>query len=102
MSILATAVIAATILFADPPPPCCSSPTSLVDPSRPTAPPTPTADYDLRSMRGWTVRVNPAIATEDPALLAATLEELDHQLYMITRVIPEARAGPPQGHRDLG
>ncbi|MCP4497518.1 MAG: hypothetical protein GY825_12145 [Phycisphaeraceae bacterium] len=89
MSILATAVAAATILLADPPPPCCSSPTSQTTSNAPTEPPTPTSDYDVRSMRGWTVRVNPAIATEDPALLAATLEELDHQLYMITRVIPK-------------
>ena len=89
MNMLSIAVAVAAFQVADPPPPCCSSPTSLVDPSRPTAPPTPTADYDVRSMRGWKVRVNPAIGKEDPALLAATLEELDHQLYMITRVIPK-------------
>ncbi|MDG2020392.1 MAG: hypothetical protein P8J59_00425 [Phycisphaerales bacterium] len=89
MIMLSIAAIAATILFADPPPPCCSSPASLVDPSRPAAPPTPTADYDVRSIRGWKVLVNPAIEAENPALLAATLEELDHQLYMITRVLPK-------------
>ena len=90
MSMLTITVLAvAALVLADPPPPCCSSPASLVDPSRPAAPPTPTAEYDTRSIRGWTVRVNPAITKEDPALLAATLEELDHQLSMITRVLPK-------------
>jgi len=51
--------------------------------------PTPTDDYEVRMMRGWTVRINPDVAEDDPELLAATLEELDHQLYGITRVIPE-------------
>ncbi len=92
MSILSiAAVTAATLLFADPPPPCCSSPTSQATAvsGTPAPPPTPTAEYDTRTIRGWTVRVNPAIEAEDPALLAATLEELDHQLYMITRVLPK-------------
>lgn len=48
---------------------------------------TPTADYLVRTMRGWTVRVNPAL-TADSALCAATLEELDHQLYAIVRAVP--------------
>lgn len=50
---------------------------------------TPTAEYGVRRMRGWTVRVNPALAA-DPALCAATLEELDHQLYAIVRAVPPA------------
>ena len=65
MSMLTITVLAvAALVLADPPPPCCSSPASLVDPSRPAAPPTPTAEYDTRSIRGWTVRVNPAIAAK--------------------------------------
>jgi hypothetical protein len=52
--------------------------------------PTPTAAYEVRALRGWTVRVSPSLAAEDPALLAATLDELDHQLYAITRAIPAA------------
>jgi hypothetical protein len=92
MSMLSIAVFAvASLLLTDPPPPCCSSPTSQATAASgtPAPPPTPTAEYDIRTIRGWTVRVNPAIEAEDPALLAATLEELDHQLYMITRVIPK-------------
>ncbi|HAW95087.1 MAG TPA: hypothetical protein DCX60_02320 [Phycisphaerales bacterium] len=70
-------------------PPC---PSMSVNPEQDTPttiePPTATEAYALRRMRGWTVRINPAIAEEDPRLLADTLEELDHQLYGITRVIP--------------
>ncbi|MCH2140427.1 MAG: hypothetical protein MK100_05255 [Phycisphaerales bacterium] len=50
--------------------------------------PTPTDQYQSVQLRGWTVRVNPAIESESPELLAATIEELDKQLYAITRVIP--------------
>lgn len=50
---------------------------------------TPTDDYAVMEIRGWTVRVNPAIAEVDPELEKATLELLDHQLYQVGRVIPE-------------
>jgi len=53
-----------------------------------TAPPTPTADYAVSRLRGWTVRINPALLA-DESLCRATMEELDHQLYAITRVIPQ-------------
>ena len=85
-----TAVLsfAGPLLLSGPTPPCCNDAAIAVT-GEPAPPPTPTADYDTREIRGWTVRVNPAIAAKDPALLAATLEELDHQLYAITRVIPK-------------
>lgn len=50
---------------------------------------TPTSEYLVKSMRGWTVRLNPALAS-DAALCEATLGELDHQLYAIVRVVPPA------------
>ena len=49
---------------------------------------TPTSQYTTHSIQGWTVRVNPEIAGEDPGLEKATLELLENQLYRITRVIP--------------
>ena len=71
-------------------PPCCNMPGEVRQESSESAePPTPTGDYEVRVMRGWTVRVNPEVAEDDPELLKATLEQLDHQLYGITRVIPE-------------
>ena len=96
MSMLTITVFAvAALLFWPTPrrPAAAARPRWSIHPVSGTAapPPTPTAEYDTRSIRGWTVRVNPAIeAKEDPALLAATLEELDHQLYAITRVRAEA------------
>ena len=71
-------------------PPCCNMPAQETPASSVAfEPPTPTGDYEVRTMRGWTVRINPAVARDDPRLLKATLEELDHQLYGITRVMPE-------------
>lgn len=54
--------------------------------------PTPTADYATSAMRGWTVRIHPALLAEE-ALCAAVLEELDHQLYAIVRAVPAAALG---------
>ncbi|MFM1822357.1 MAG: hypothetical protein RI967_623 [Planctomycetota bacterium] len=53
----------------------------------PAPTPTPTSDYATRTMRGWTVRIHPALLAEE-ALCAAVLEELDHQLYAIVRAVP--------------
>ena len=74
-----------------PDPPCCNAPTvaNAVHPTIASAPPTPTADYETIGLRGWTVRINPLIAERDPRLHAATMDELDKQLYAITRVIPK-------------
>jgi hypothetical protein len=70
-------------------PPCGCGPCLMDDAgTKPTTPPTPTADYAVESIRGWTVRVNPALLA-DESLWRATREELDHQLYAITRVIPQ-------------
>jgi hypothetical protein len=53
------------------------------------APPayTPTAAYDLRDVRGFTVLVHPTVL-KHPAGAKAALAELDGQLEAITRVIP--------------
>lgn len=49
---------------------------------------TPTADYEVHDIRGWTVRVNPELTDHDPGLERDVLELIDHQLYGVTRVIP--------------
>lgn len=71
-------------------PPCCNMPDSVQEESssRTLEEPTATVDYVVRDMRGWTIRINPAVAADDRTLLEATLEELDHQLYAISRVVP--------------
>ena len=58
--------------------------------AQPQDPPpyTPTEDYEVHSIKGWTVLVNPAIGKEDPQLKTDTLALLDNQLYQIARVIP--------------
>ena len=74
------------------PPPCCNMPLNATDQGQEHAEPPPpraTDEYEVRRFRGWTIRINPDVAKNDPTLLANTLEELDHQLYAITRVIPE-------------
>ena len=44
-------------------PPCCNMPVETGQESfESTEPPTPTGDYEVRMMRGWTVRVNPDVA----------------------------------------
>lgn len=69
--------------------PCGCGPTLATCPDASTdADPTPTADYAVNHLRGWTVRINPALLADEP-LCKATLEELDHQLYAITRVVPQ-------------
>ncbi len=76
-------------------PPCCNMTTRIQDdPKAHVEPPRPTEAYVVRTMRGWTIRINPDVAEDDPALLEATLEELDHQLYHITRALPEAALEP--------
>lgn len=48
----------------------------------------PTEAYEVRDLRGWTVRISPNLR-ESPELCRQVLELLDHQLYQITRVIPQ-------------
>lgn len=53
----------------------------------------PTEAYEPRELEGWTVRVHKRLLAEEPQLAQATLKELEHQLYQITRAVPEkARA----------
>ena len=51
---------------------------------------TPTTEYRVENIEGWTVRINPALGEANPGLERATLRELTNQLYRITRVIPPA------------
>ena len=86
-----TSIAAITLVLSAVHPPAsgpCSCNATVVDSGIPAPPPTPTDDYVVHDMRGWTVRVNPALLAEE-ALCKATLEELDHQLYAITRVVPQ-------------
>ena len=50
---------------------------------------TPVEDYARREIRGWTVRVHPELAAEQSELGRPVLELLDHNLYEISRVLPE-------------
>ncbi|MEE2971639.1 MAG: hypothetical protein VX672_00800, partial [Planctomycetota bacterium] len=69
-------------------PPPCSCFDRMVASDEEPPPPTPTAAYTVRDIRGWTVRINPDLLARK-RLCDATLEELDHQLYAITRVVPQ-------------
>ncbi|MGA0286891.1 MAG: hypothetical protein ACO3YY_02920 [Phycisphaerales bacterium] len=46
-----------------------------------------TEAYEVRDLRGWTVRVSPDLAAS-PGLRDAVLELLDNQLFRIVRVVP--------------
>jgi hypothetical protein len=48
----------------------------------------PTESYEVRDLRGWTVRISPSLR-ESSELCRQVLELLDHQLFQITRVIPQ-------------
>jgi hypothetical protein len=66
-----------------------TAPHELIRPSDGKAQPfDPTDAYDVRPMRGWTVRVNRKLTHDQPDLAKQTLELLDMQLYQITRVVP--------------
>ena len=45
-------------------------------------------NYETRHIEGWTVQVNKALLN-DEVLSSNVLQLLDHQLYQITRVVPE-------------
>ncbi len=85
---LAVPFVAAALAWAGEPPAATDPTTTDARPaSASIAAPTPTADYATSAMRGWTVRIHPALLAEE-ALCAAVLEELDHQLYAIVRAVP--------------
>jgi len=50
---------------------------------------TPTEGYQLRRLRDWPVRVHKGLIDADPALLGRTLEELEQQLHLVARAVPE-------------
>ena len=86
MLAIATLALALAGPFSTTPPCSCSElPAGVaIDP----VPPTPTEAYVARNIRGWTIRVNPDLIAKK-TLYLATMEELDHQLYAITRVVPK-------------
>ena len=57
---------------------------------QPTAPKAfePTADYAIRTIHGWSVRVSKRLAGEKE-LATETLTLLEHKLYDVARVVPE-------------
>ena len=50
---------------------------------------TPTSDYTAREIEGWKVLVNNQLLSEHARLADDVLELLKHQLYQITRVVPD-------------
>ena len=50
---------------------------------------TPTSDYSSREIEGWKVLVNNELLSEHAGLADDVLKLLKHQLYQITRVVPE-------------
>lgn len=50
---------------------------------------TPTSDYTAREIEGWKVLVNNQLLSEHSDLADNVLKLLKHQLYQITRVVPE-------------
>ncbi|RMH01654.1 MAG: class A beta-lactamase-related serine hydrolase [Planctomycetota bacterium] len=51
---------------------------------------TPTAGYERRELRGWTVRVHRGLLEGRPELAARVLDELDCQLHLVERAVPRA------------
>ncbi len=49
---------------------------------------TPTSGYEAQNIRGWKIMVNKELLTRDADLSKKALEQLDHQLYKVTRVVP--------------
>ena len=50
---------------------------------------TPTADYAVREIEGWRVLVNNELLKDHPDLSEKVLKLLGHQLYQITRKVPD-------------
>ncbi|MBM4034279.1 MAG: hypothetical protein FJ291_21240 [Planctomycetes bacterium] len=58
-------------------------------PKAPRPPDGPTAHYEPRQLRGWTLRVHKDLLEEkNQPLLDESLKELDNHLYRIERVVP--------------
>jgi len=49
----------------------------------------PTSAYEAKTLEGWTLRINHELLKEHPELCEKVLKLLGHQLYQITRVVPE-------------
>ena len=48
----------------------------------------PTDGYEARYVRGWKIMVSKQLLSNDAGLAKKALEQMDHQLYQITRVVP--------------
>src|SRR5262245_35389041 len=64
----------------------CLWSTSLCADDPPAFP--PTGDYAIEKVEGWSVLVHPKLAKDKAPLVAATLEQLRHQLYEVRRLVP--------------
>ena len=49
---------------------------------------TPTSGYTTKTIQGWKVLVNNELLTKDADLSQKVLEQLEHQLYQVIRVVP--------------
>jgi hypothetical protein len=50
----------------------------------------PTVEYQQQTLRGWTVRIHPALPRDNPQLAEQVLSLLDNHLFRITLVVPPA------------
>ncbi len=50
---------------------------------------TPTSDYTAQEIEGWKVLVNNELSSDHSELAKDVLKLLRHQLYQITRVVPD-------------
>ena len=53
----------------------------------------PTSGYDVRTVEGWTLRVNKRLPAEEPELFEKTLAEVRRQLVAIEKAVPAAAVG---------
>src|SRR5579884_994085 len=69
-----------------------AGPARTVAAAPPPAPPwDPESAYSDQALRGWTLHVHRSVlAKQNEALWADTRQELDSQLYRITRAVPAA------------
>lgn len=49
----------------------------------------PTEAYEDRVVNGWSIKLNRRLIQEEPRLCNDVMRELDHQLYLVTRVVPK-------------
>jgi hypothetical protein len=87
LAIVSVAIVAGSILAAEP----AANTTSRS--TQPTKPFDPTDQYDVQQIEGWRVLVSKKFRKSEPAICEKTLKLLTHHLYGVTRVIPPEALG---------